>query len=127
MAVPEKNLDQVNRFITAHTTGGQPTFDAGVAEPIEWQRMPIGADVSLIYSGTTFPVPLSNDRDLQTYKEHLSRLDSFTVPGGFFARYVDYHPSAEPVWHRTVTLDFGVVIEGEIELQLEGGGTRLSR
>ena len=42
-------------------------------------------------------------------------------------RYVDYHPGGEPAWHRTVTLDFGVVIEGELELELENGEKRLMK
>ena len=47
------------------------------------------------------------------------------ILNGGLDRYVDYLPAGEvePIWHRTVSLDFGVVIEGEIELILEGGAT----
>ena len=41
------------------------------------------------------------------------------------SRYIDYHPGAAPLWHRTITLDFGVVIEGEIQLELESGEKRI--
>lgn len=39
------------------------------------------------------------------------------IPGWVVLRYADYHPGADPLWHRTVMLEFGIVIEGEIELE----------
>ncbi|KAF3281511.1 hypothetical protein TWF970_002070 [Orbilia oligospora] len=44
-----------------------------------------------------------------------------TMQRGTVCRIVDFGPGVEPVMHRTQSLDFGVVIEGEIELGLDGG------
>lgn len=41
------------------------------------------------------------------------------------ARYVDLPPGATSPMHRTVSLDFGVVLEGEVEVVLDSGETRL--
>ena len=123
--IPSKPLRAVKRVITTHNADGKPTFDTDVAEEIKWDRTPLGGDMFLIYTGAQFPIPLADDADLSAYKEHLSKHPSFMIPGGFVARYVDYHPGAPPHWHRTITTDFGVVVEGEIQLELEGGEKRL--
>ncbi|KAH8885384.1 hypothetical protein GQ53DRAFT_785683 [Thozetella sp. PMI_491] len=122
----EKNLPVVHRVITTHDASGKPTFETGIEEEIKWDRTPLGGDMYLGYTLPSFPAPLNADTDLDKYKEHLvKRPESFMIPGGALVRYVDYFPGAEPLWHRTVSIDFGVVIEGEIELELEGGEKRL--
>ncbi|CAH0019208.1 unnamed protein product [Clonostachys rhizophaga] len=123
---PEKILPVVHRYITTHDESGNATFNTGVGEEIEFERSPLGADMFLSYSGNALPAPLSHDADLDTYKGHLvKKPESFMIPNGFVSRYIDYHPGAAPLWHRTITLDFGVVIEGEIQLELESGEKRI--
>ncbi|KAI1382640.1 uncharacterized protein F4822DRAFT_435316 [Hypoxylon trugodes] len=124
--VPEKLLPAVYRYITTHDADGKPTFETGVKEEIDFDRTPMGGDLFLVYSGIKYPVPLANDSDLNTYKEHcVKKPESFMIPGGFLSRYIDYHPSAPPLWHRTTTLDFAVVIEGQVQLELESGEKRI--
>jgi hypothetical protein len=41
------------------------------------------------------------------------------------ARYVDYFSSSESLWRCILSIDFGVVVEGEMKLELEGGEKRL--
>lgn len=40
-------------------------------------------------------------------------------------RIVDMLPGSVSLMHRTVSLDYGVVLEGEVELLLDSGETRL--
>lgn len=47
--------------------------------------------------------------------------------GGTVARFVDFAPGAEPLMHRTESLDYGVVMEGEVEMVLDEGVTRVMR
>ena len=49
------------------------------------------------------------------------------IPGGTVLRYVDMRPGATSPMHRTVSLDYGVVLEGEVELILDSGEKRLMR
>ncbi|KAI0011639.1 hypothetical protein F4779DRAFT_572669 [Xylariaceae sp. FL0662B] len=124
--IPEKPFPVVHRYITTHDADGKPTFKTGVKEEIDFERTPMGGDLFLAYSGTEFPAAIAHDSDLNTYKEHIvKKPESFMIPGGFITRYVDYHPGAQPLWHRTRTLDFGIVIEGQIQLELEGGEKRI--
>lgn len=49
------------------------------------------------------------------------------IPGGTVLRMVDLPPGATSPMHRTVSLDYGIVLEGEIELILDKGATRLMK
>ncbi|KAI0173212.1 hypothetical protein GGR52DRAFT_376988 [Hypoxylon sp. FL1284] len=124
--VPEKARPTVHRFITTHDADGKATFETGVKEEIDFERSPLGADMFLAWSATQFPAALDQDSDLDTYKAHcVKKPESFMIPGGFLSRYIDYHPGCAPHWHRTITIDFGVVIEGQIQLELESGENRI--
>ncbi|KAJ2994104.1 hypothetical protein NUW58_g1645 [Xylaria curta] len=124
--VAEKPLPVIHRYITTHGADGKPTFETGVKEEINFDRTHMSCDLFLAYTGTQFPVDLGHGSDLDTYKGHIvKKPESFMIPGGFLSRYVDYHPGCAPLWHRTTTLDFGVVVEGQIQLELEGGEKRI--
>ena len=127
--IPHKDLPVVQRFITTHEpTTGSTTFKTPIPEAIDWERSPLGGDFALLYSLTAFPASLPQDADLATYQDHLVNKPPFMIPGGAVVRYVDYHPNvAQDVWHRTVTLDIGICVEGEIELELESGEKRLMK
>ena len=129
--LPEKDLPVVHRFITTHDPEtGSTTFKTPVPESLEWERSPLGGDFSLLYTLTSYPASLPHDADLKSYASHLSpdNRPPFMIPGGATVRYVDYHPNVSArVWHRTVTLDIGICVEGELELELESGEKRVMR
>lgn len=47
-----------------------------------------------------------------------------TLHPGTVLRFVDFAPSVPGFMHRTVSLDYGVVLEGTIELELDSGEKR---
>jgi hypothetical protein len=66
------------------------------------------------------PGILENDDDLATYKDQLPHNVGLSIPGGTLLRVVDFLPGeSEGPMHRTKTIDFGVIIEGELELILD--------
>ena len=48
-----------------------------------------------------------------------------TGPDGTIFRIVEYQPGVAPRMHRTETIDYAVVISGEIEMRLDIGTVRL--
>ncbi len=46
-------------------------------------------------------------------------------PGGAVFRLVEYMPGVAPRDHRTDTIDYAVVMSGEIEMNLDGGSVHL--
>jgi hypothetical protein len=62
------------------------------------------------------PVSMSADADITAHSVHIAASPRVVVPGDTAAMVVDLEPRASTVMHRTVSLDYGVVIEGEAEL-----------
>ena len=82
-------------------------------------------EFSLMYTNSTFPVVMARDEDIKDYESFLSNAPAITIPGGTVCRTVDYPAGFISPMHRTVSCDFGVVLEGEIELLLDSGEMRL--
>lgn len=47
------------------------------------------------------------------------------IPGGTVLRLVDMPPGGQSPMHRTVSLDYGVVLDGSVELILDSGEKRV--
>jgi quercetin dioxygenase-like cupin family protein len=77
-----------------------------------------------IYTTSSMPVDLNNDKDLQLHQDLLkSHSLGLVNPNGTVIRFVDFGPGNEAVMHRTQSLDYGVVLEGEIVMELDDGST----
>lgn len=103
--LPEKMHREIQHFIKTHDVSDKATFDTRIDEKVDWERTNIGRDLFLWYSMCKFPMPLSDEEDLNGYANHLINKPPFMIPGGDILRYVDYHPGCEPAWHRTVTIE----------------------
>jgi len=120
-----KNIRPLNRFITTHDGTGKAIFSNILSETMPVQRIGDGADFSLVYTSSHFPAQLSNDTDITDYQSYLASPPGIVVSGGTVCRIVDMQPGALSPMHRTVSLDYGVVLEGEVELVLDSGEVRL--
>ncbi|CAG8131719.1 unnamed protein product [Penicillium olsonii] len=120
-----KNIRPLSRFITTHDEAGKAIFSTSVPETLPVQRIDAGADFSLAYTTSNFPVQLSDEADVSSYQSYLSDPPGIVVSGGTVCRIVDMQPGALSPMHRTVSLDYGVVLEGEVELVLDSGEVRL--
>jgi len=123
----EKGLRHPNRFITDHDSDGRAVFSNQIPEPVPFTQIPNDAQFALCYATNQFPVDLTANKDIATYSHYLSDLPGITIPGGTVIRYVDMRPGATSPMHRTVSLDYGVVIEGEVELVLDSGEKRVMK
>ncbi|KAK8101474.1 hypothetical protein PG999_011848 [Apiospora kogelbergensis] len=118
--LPEKTLPVVKQYTTTHTAEGEPTFAANLPEETNFVRAPIGIDIKPCYTTDQVPVPLGRDADLA---QHVAVLGAglgapHSLPQGAMIRYIDFHPQCPVLWHRSVTVDVGVIVEGELELLL---------
>lgn len=120
------NLRPLQRHITAHNDKSEAVFSNAI--PAEAPvRSVMGGDMefSLMFTTSKFPVSMNGDKDLDGYRDFLKTPPAITIPGGTVCRTVDFPPGYASPMHRTVSLDFGVVLEGEIELILDSGETRV--
>jgi quercetin dioxygenase-like cupin family protein len=65
---------------------------------------------------------MNRDEDIRLHQElHDSKRLGLVNPGGTVCRMVDFAPNNIVMTHRTQSLDYGVVLEGEILLELDDG------
>lgn len=115
-----------NRFITDHNASGLGVFNVDISESLP-------ADVKgnmvfhLGYATTTTPADFASQCDIATYSSLLTDPPGIYIPGGTVMRTIDFSPGCETPMHRTASLDYGVVLEGEIELVLDSGESRVMK
>jgi len=86
-----------------------------------------GIAFALSYTTKGFPPSLDDDADIKVYEGYLKEAPGLVVSGGTVLRHVDIPPNTACTMHRTVSLDYGAVIEGEVELLLDSGEKRLMK
>jgi quercetin dioxygenase-like cupin family protein len=119
-------LPGMHRYITDHDADGKAIFSSRLPEPLPWQDIGI-AQFSLAYATSHFPVSLDKGKDVSDYEGYLENKPGIVIPNGTVLRIVDTPPGSLSPMHRTVSLDYGVVLEGEIALELDSGETRIMR
>lgn len=108
------SLPPIKRVVTGHNADGRACFvSEDVAEP---QPIPTG-DANFLLLWTTATVPADNNDPT----DGRARDAGTTLNGGSAFRIVDILPGKESPFHRTNSIDYGIVLEGEIELELEDG------
>ncbi len=108
----------IRRVVTGHDTQGQAVFRSDDLFPL----LPIpqgGADFALIW--TTGQVPVDNN----DATEGRDRPADLTLRGGSVIRVGDLLPGTVSPMHRSNSIDYGIVMSGQIELELDNGETRL--
>ncbi|ROV97048.1 hypothetical protein VSDG_04190 [Cytospora chrysosperma] len=125
-----------NRFITDHDDAtGLSVFNTSIPDPLPAANNGGAITSHLGYATTSHPADLTGRSDLTTYSSFLPSSSTTTsspppgivIPGGSVLRIVDMRPGGETPMHRTVSLDYGVVLEGEVELVLDSGESRVLR
>ena len=101
------------RIVTDHDSAG-----ASIVREIEVltpKPIPSGdADFQLVWTTPTVPADLNNGLD----GVHEAGL---TLKGGSVIRVVDMLPGKASPMHRSFSIDYGIVLEGELELELDSG------
>ena len=110
-------LAAVHRVVTGHDESG-----LAVIRSEDWTEpqpvVPGIADFLLLW--TTATVPADNNDET----EGRERAAGLTLHGGSVIRVVDMLPGGESPMHRSNSIDYGIVLTNEIELELDSGERR---
>ncbi|KAJ5186317.1 aminotransferase class 3 [Penicillium cf. viridicatum] len=115
------NLRPLKRYITTHDENGKGVFCEEKFEsiiPIVPPNNIERAGLHVHYHTQGFPVDLSENKDLKRYFESTQNIP-LANEGGSVCRVVDLGPGQSSPMHRTISLDYGVVLAGEVDLVLE--------
>ena|SRR6201996_9183289 len=122
----EGKLPKINRFITTHDpTTGKAIFSNTLSEESTMYGLKDRMGFALSYTTESFPVDMKEDVDITEYTKYLKDPPGLSISNGTVLRHVDFVPGETSAMHRTVSLDYGVVLEGEIEAILDSGETRM--
>jgi quercetin dioxygenase-like cupin family protein len=105
---------QIRRVITGHDADGKAivAIDEIAQNVIEGRK---GANSSVIWSTGSLPADNAEEGDGGLRKV------GTTLPGGSVFRVVKFYPGVVPRMHRTDSVDYAVVIDGEIDMELDDG------
>lgn len=114
MKKSESGLSPVQRVVTGHDSNGRAVFKSEDHSPTK--MIPSG-DAAFLLLWTTATVPADNNDEI----DGRQRPAGLTINQGSVIRVVDTLPGEESPMHRTNSIDYGIVLEGEIELELDSG------
>lgn len=116
----DSGLPPVQRVVTGHDAAGRAVFKS---EDVTPTRIIPSGDAAFMMIWTTATLPADNNDETDgRYRDA-----GLTVDGGSVIRIVDMLPGKESPMHRTNSIDYGIVIEGEIELELDDGAKKIIR
>ncbi|EFR00903.1 cupin 2 [Nannizzia gypsea CBS 118893] len=122
-------LPTVRRLVTGHNAQGEAIFDSDTQlapynpttpgpEPAKEGEM----GFTTIFRTTGIPDDNTSPwADMHNKIVNLVEKDSATI------RIVDFAPGHPGLMHRTISVDFGIVLNGEIELELDNGVTKVMK
>ncbi|MCK9908346.1 cupin domain-containing protein [Microbacteriaceae bacterium K1510] len=105
---------QIRRVVTGHTSDGHAKVEVDEIASNVISNRP-GASSCVVWSTKGFPV--DNDGFADPTKASFKT----TVDNGTVFRIVRYEPGVTPRNHRTDSIDYAVVIEGSIDMELDDG------
>jgi len=108
------------RVVTGHDSHGVSVFALDGPVPVA-RTAPDGALFYEIWSTDEMPAPISSDAPDPT----LTALTVPPVPNGTKIRINEFPPGAASPVHRTQSVDYGIVLSGEVVLVLDDSETVL--
>ncbi|RYP29949.1 hypothetical protein DL767_006482 [Monosporascus sp. MG133] len=121
---PAPGLRRTVRHITGHDAEGKAVFlstDCGDHHLIMGEQQALS---NILYSTHETPVNINGDADIKYAKENEPPIH---YQHGTVLRMIDFAPNEISPMHRALSVDYGVVLEGEFELILESGEKRIMR
>jgi quercetin dioxygenase-like cupin family protein len=109
---------KVRRVVTGHDANGRAVVAVDELAKNAQSTRP-GASASVIWTTDTIPADNTADDD------GAARPVATTLAGGTVFRVIEYAPGVAPRNHRTDSIDYAVVISGEIDMQLDDSEVRL--
>ena len=137
---PDKTAPRPHkRYITTHDHGtGKSVYMDEKNEKSVRMTTPFGTAVRS-FATSSLPAQPAGDEDVKAFKategvasyarpeivvpgeQRAGTEQGQTVVGGSTLFVMDFVPGSVGHWHRTVSLDYSICVEGEIEHELDGG------
>jgi quercetin dioxygenase-like cupin family protein len=111
--MPPDKLPPVRRVVTGHDSEGRAVLWSD--DQLETARIPSGA-ADFVHAWAAGPLPVDNNDEFDCWTAGELGQDPASI-----VRIVDLLPGRASQMHRTNSLDYGILVSGELELELDGG------
>ena len=118
------HLPTIRRFITGHNSDGLSIFPPSASHDPPVRDLH-GMHVTFCYATSQFPVQLDQEKDLSVYQHLVDNPPGIVIANGSAFRIVDFPPAYTSPLHRSLSINYNVVIEGEVEVLLDSGEARI--
>lgn len=124
------NLSPPKRYISGFDNQGRSVINESIDANIKWIDVSNdynehSGQFSLVYATKGFPIDISESNDIDFYKKSLENGVSITISGGSVMRVVDMAPGSTSPMHRTTSIDYGIVLRGQVEAIMDSGDSVL--
>lgn len=119
------HLRSPSRYVTGHRADGTSVFEHAMGEKPPVEKFGGDMQIAFCYGTQGFPVDLSDRKDIQIYQDFIKKPPGILVPNGSAARIIDFAPGYTTPMHRSMSINYNVVIEGEVEVLLDSGESRI--
>ena len=103
---------EVRRVVTGHDENGKAIVEIDEISKTVITRRP-GADSTVVWATSGYPPDMDSDRDIS------ADVTSTTIPDGVVCRISRFSPGVAPRVHRTSSVDYAIVLSGEIDMELD--------
>lgn len=106
----------IRRVVTGHNSQGEPVVlmdDRGLYTS-QWRPQ---MSQQQLWTTEDLPVALVDDGEDKGARDVVGT----TIPGGSVFKVVEFGPGVTPRLHRTDSIDYAVVLSGEIEMEMREG------
>lgn len=129
---PPKQLDKAadyNRYITTRNDKGEAIYSPVYPTQVPELESASGVIYTFDFLNHALPAVMDKDGDLAAFDEASKPGGevlpaTYTTPHGVVLRHVFLPPGLTTPMHKTPTIDFAIVLEGEGEMALDSGETR---
>ncbi|KAK3349866.1 hypothetical protein B0T25DRAFT_250557 [Lasiosphaeria hispida] len=120
-------LPQLHRYVTGHNAAGEAIVHTH--NDFEWKAYDADQlSFSVAYTTSEFPPDLNGDADVATHDRVMaSGALGLVNPHGTVLRCVDFAPGYACGMHRTQSLDYGIVLEGSVDMVLDSGESHVMK
>ena len=117
-------LKPCKRYIATHNKDGKSVYAESPDQV--FNAVPKFGGLARSFSVNSVPANLTGDADLQAYRAEegptsYTRREIVNPEPGANLLVVDLEPGATSAMHRTVSIDFSICVQGEIDHELDGG------
>ena len=103
---------EVRRIVTGHDEDGKAVVEIDEISKNVVNKRP-GQYSTVVWATNSFPPDMDTDQDIS------ADITTTTIPDGVVCRISRFDPGVAPRVHRTASVDYAIVLSGEMDMELD--------